>query len=501
MRGNLDISTDAPSTATFEDHSARHENGGADEISVEGLSGLLADAQTPLAHATSHQNNGTDEIDVTGLSGLLADPQTPIPAGNDTEVQFKDGTTQAGDSGLTYNKTTDKLTVGGGLTADGTTFNVDATNDRVGVGTASPEERLHVVGNGTDSTVVRTENSGVPNGVAFDQYSNSGTQTNSFFGRKLRGSKASPLRTKSGDALIRVGGSGGHAADDVSAATLLNAFRARIELLAAEDWTSTAQGTNITFSTTPTGSTTLTEAVRISGSGNLTVAADVIAARLLDAANQTYYIDPADGTLSVHVAGTLRGANAGAATPTFASKDDPNTGIYFDGADALLIATGGVERVRVGSSGLLTLAAGQIAFPATQNASADPNTIDDYEEGTWTPNVGGTATYSAQDGRYIKIGKLVIATFNFRLTSLGTGSTTTLSGLPFAAAGGIGNYGSGLGYFDQLAVNIYWGGFYTVGSTLLFTGQDALDGSVNPSIALFGDTSGVLGTVIYFAAN
>ncbi len=32
------------------DHSARHENGGADEISVADLSGLLADAQTPLAH-------------------------------------------------------------------------------------------------------------------------------------------------------------------------------------------------------------------------------------------------------------------------------------------------------------------------------------------------------------------------------------------------------------------------------------------------------------------
>ena len=29
------------------------------------------------AHATSHQNNGADEINVAGLSGRLADPQTP----------------------------------------------------------------------------------------------------------------------------------------------------------------------------------------------------------------------------------------------------------------------------------------------------------------------------------------------------------------------------------------------------------------------------------------
>jgi hypothetical protein len=58
-------------------HVANHENGGIDEISVAGLSGLLADAQTPTSHASSHQNGGADEISVAGLSGLLADPQTP----------------------------------------------------------------------------------------------------------------------------------------------------------------------------------------------------------------------------------------------------------------------------------------------------------------------------------------------------------------------------------------------------------------------------------------
>ena len=56
-------------------HKASHQDGGADEISVTGLSGLLADAQTPLAHKTSHQDLGSDEISVTGLSGLLADGQ------------------------------------------------------------------------------------------------------------------------------------------------------------------------------------------------------------------------------------------------------------------------------------------------------------------------------------------------------------------------------------------------------------------------------------------
>ena len=65
-------------TSVFTDHSARHENGGADEVSVVGLSGLLADGQTPLAHKTSHENAGADELSVIGLSGLLADEQTPL---------------------------------------------------------------------------------------------------------------------------------------------------------------------------------------------------------------------------------------------------------------------------------------------------------------------------------------------------------------------------------------------------------------------------------------
>ena len=45
-----DIEGDYATGAEFDDHSARHENGGADEISVAGLSGELADAQTAKAH-------------------------------------------------------------------------------------------------------------------------------------------------------------------------------------------------------------------------------------------------------------------------------------------------------------------------------------------------------------------------------------------------------------------------------------------------------------------
>ncbi len=89
------------------------------------------------------------------------------------------------------------------------------------------------------------------------------------------------------------------------------------------------------------------------------------------------------------------------------------------------------------ATGLVDLsnaAAGQVKFPATQNPSTDPNTLDDYEEGTWTPNVGGTATYSSQIGTYTKIGRSVSCGLYLDINVIGTGATGLVYGLPFTSA-------------------------------------------------------------------
>lgn len=86
----------------------------------------------------------------------------------------------------------------------------------------------------------------------------------------------------------------------------------------------------------------------------------------------------------------------------------------------------------------LALTSGQIAFPATQVASADANTLDDYEEGSWTPTLLGSGgqsgqVYSAQDGRYVKIGRFIDCQFNIVLSTLGTiTGDVEIGGLPFA---------------------------------------------------------------------
>lgn len=101
--------------------------------------------------------------------------------------------------------------------------------------------------------------------------------------------------------------------------------------------------------------------------------------------------------------------------------------------------------------GLLTLIGGQISFPATQVPSADANTLDDYEEGTWQPGIGGTTTYTGtREGRYIKIGRLVWVTGYFTINSIGSGNNAEIMNLPFTGANNVGRSGFGLGYLSGL---------------------------------------------------
>jgi hypothetical protein len=48
-----------------------------------------------------------------------------------------------------------------------------------------------------------------------------------------------------------------------------------------------------------------------------------------------------------------------------------------------------------------------VQFPATQSPSANANTLDDYEEGTWTP-ANATVALSTALGSYTKIGNTIL---------------------------------------------------------------------------------------------
>lgn len=135
---------------------------------------------------------------------------------------------------------------------------------------------------------------------------------------------------------------------------------------------------------------------------------------------------------------------AGNATGIVDSSATANKVIFNNVGEATQKVSGGIDM----SSSL----GGQIKFPATQNASSDANTLDDYEEGTWAPVLtfatpGNLAvTYVSTAGEYTKIGNVVTLRFQV-VTSAFTHTTASgilkLTGLPFASGGAFAAIGTG----------------------------------------------------------
>ena len=103
-----------------------------------------------------------------------------------------------------------------------------------------------------------------------------------------------------------------------------------------------------------------------------------------------------------------------------------------------------------------------ITFPATQSASTDANTLDDYEEGTWTPNQGSGVTVVgafSSVASYTKIGRLVYV----------TGYLTGATSIACTGAGGILTtnlpFTSGV-----LTLGIAMNGSQSANSTMFLTG-------------------------------
>jgi hypothetical protein len=147
----------------------------------------------------------------------------------------------------------------------------------------------------------------------------------------------------------------------------------------------------------------------------------------------------ADGSLSeLKLTNTTTGTTAAAGLVLLQAGLDA---YLWNGSNSFMsFGTNNEERMRITSAGTLILNQGQIQFPATQVPSANANTLDDYEEGTWTPSLvssggGHTVTYSFNNGTYIKIGRLVILRFDTTVNTVSGGSgNTQLAGLPFTSS-------------------------------------------------------------------
>jgi len=194
------------------------------------------------------------------------------------------------------------------------------------------------------------------------------------------------------------------------------------------------------------------------------------------------------------------------------------TALLTQGATPLLFGTSDTESMRINATApILCLAGGSttatgtgIAFPATQSASSDANTLDDYEEGTWTPTItrnttNPTITYTNQLGSYVKIGRLVYVScqVSWSANTGGSGSIYFISGLPFTNTNNGANYSqtvfADFGGITFAAGATQFGGYVSINETrvILTSGGS----TINSNLVTVGSSGYMYMTGVYVAAN
>jgi hypothetical protein len=133
------------------------------------------------------------------------------------------------------------------------------------------------------------------------------------------------------------------------------------------------------------------------------------------------------------------GGSSGTSSINFGDKDDADRGIiqYAHGDDSMRFYTNAGERMRIHSGGTVSIPTGIELGSGLDGTSA--NTLDDYEEGTWTPTPylsynpsGRTLAASGEAGRYTKIGQIVHVWFGFNYSINSSGAFNLgINNLPF----------------------------------------------------------------------
>jgi hypothetical protein len=238
-----------------------------------------------------------------------------------------------------------------------------------------------------------------------------------------------------------------------------------------------------------------TERARVDTSGNVGIGTTTLQN---DAGYKTLSISGSSGgQIAFQTAGTTKQSIYG---------DSTDFSIINTAAGYIRFLTNNTERARIPSTGGIqsktTISVGDatpstsgagITFPATQSASSNANTLDDYEEGTWTPTItfGGSGntgiTYQGQSGIYTKIGNRVFITCYVQMLSKGS-STGGLNivGLPFttpSASSANEDYrASGTIYAQQLTATYGYLQMLTNASTNTLFFAIQADAGGNPSL-------------------
>lgn len=146
---------------------------------------------------------------------------------------------------------------------NGSNLYASSTSWKVGIGTTAPSNKLSIVNEETTAAAA----------LNITSYYNGAQATGQTVNRIARGTAAAPSAVQADDIMGGFAGRG-------YGATAFSSGRVQIIGAAAENFTDSAQGTYIKFSTTPLSSTTLTEAMRIDSAGNVGIGTAVPANKL-----------------------------------------------------------------------------------------------------------------------------------------------------------------------------------------------------------------------------
>ena len=154
-----------------------------------------------------------------------------------------------------------------------------------------------------------------------------------------------------------------------------------------------------------------------------------------------------DAAILVEASGT----NAYATVRVRNDAKDYSMQIRSDQGDAWTVRdeTVGANRIKVDGSTGDTILGGDLVFETAGKgiclgvtSNTDANTLDDYEEGTFTAATAGS-TYNTNTGYYRKVGSLVYIQLWVSVDTRTSGSRVEIGGLPFTSI----NISSGDGHF------------------------------------------------------
>ena len=268
------------------------------------------------------------------------------------------------------------------------------TAGNVGVGTTTPQSRLDVslnitTGAGVAGTGTVANFNGV-DAAAATVYLNGYGSTNGtqFIGRVAAGTAASPTAIQLNTSMMRILGVGYNG-------SAFTGSRTEISMRAAENWTTTANGTYIAFNTTANTTTSVSERMRIDDAGNVGIGTS---SPNTTAANRV--VLEVNGTTSA----LLNISGGGARRATFYAD---STDCVFGSITSIPLEflTGGVERMRIDSSGNLLVGTTTTAGPGTAALVAGKHYTQ--AQTLSIANNSATAIVTLSEGNFITVSAYV----------------------------------------------------------------------------------------------